>query len=208
MPPFPTLHLIVGVNGSGKSTFYRTFLAERTPGAEFVNADMIERDRWPDAVGEHSYEAGALAAERRQALLEQGVSFVTETVFSHPSKLDLIDDAVTRGYAVLIYHINVSSSELASERIKVRVADGGHDVPPPTVAARHPRTLQLVVDALDRVHRLYVFDNSRLDYGFTHVMTFTAGSIEKLGHIVPDWAEEVFFEQLAEYRAHLGVDRG
>ena len=80
----PVLHLIAGINGAGKTSFYYDHLASRTPGAEFINADEIERDRWPDAIGAHSYQAAELAARRREERIAAGTSFVTETVSRIP----------------------------------------------------------------------------------------------------------------------------
>src|SRR5262245_65934932 len=109
MPSPPTLHLIAGVNGAGKTTFYYRVLREWTPGAEFVNADEIARTRWRGFEEEHAAQAAGLADKRRDELLEAGLSFVAETVFSHPSKLDLIEKAKRRGFRVILNHCGVSS---------------------------------------------------------------------------------------------------
>jgi len=89
-------------------------------------ADELERARWPDEIGAHSYQAGRLAARRREALLQQRQSFVTETVFSHASKLALIERARRLGFVVVFHHIHVSTPELAAARVRTRVSAGGH----------------------------------------------------------------------------------
>ncbi len=199
MPKRPTLHLITGINGAGKTTFYDRFLRSRTPGARFVNADEIEQNRWPGEIGQHSYEAGKLAARLRDELLSEGRSFVAETVFSHESKLAFIQRAQSQGYRVILYHIHVSTPELASARVATRVSQGGHDVPADKVRARHPRTLSLLKQAARTVDRAFVFDNSRLDKGLTHVLTLENGRIQTLGSYVPRWVRKEFTEQLSDY---------
>src|SRR5439155_15775748 len=87
----PAAWLIVGINGAGKTTFYEEFLRPRLS-AEFVNADEIARARWGELAPAHAYEAGRLAEMRRRELIGQRASLVAETVFSHPSKLDLVRD--------------------------------------------------------------------------------------------------------------------
>ncbi len=82
------LDLVVGSNGAGKSTFVELTLAPLLPGSAFVNADEIARQRWPDNPASHAYEAAVVAADTRAKLIELGRSFIAETVFSHPSKLD------------------------------------------------------------------------------------------------------------------------
>ena len=79
------LDLVVGSNGAGKSTFIELTLAPLLPGSSFVNADEIAKQRWPNDVASHAYEAARVAAETRAKLIELGAWFIAETVFSHPS---------------------------------------------------------------------------------------------------------------------------
>jgi predicted ABC-type ATPase len=199
LPDRPTLHLIGGINGAGKTTFYYQFLKSRTPGLEYVNADEIERARWPHQIGLHSYEAGELAADRREALLVAGRSFVAETVFSHASKLQLVEHARALGFRVVLYHIHVCTPELAVARVATRVSQGGHAVSADTIRVRHPRTLVLLKRAGELADRSFVFDNSRLGRGFTHVLTLEEGKIRRLGSYVPDWVKREFRERLTDY---------
>jgi predicted ABC-type ATPase len=100
----PILHILAGPNGAGKTTLYEAWVRRLTD-AEFVNADRL----CLQALGRHAKtredaELGQrLANERRAALLAAGMSLVTETTFSHPSKLDLITQARDLGYRVVVY---------------------------------------------------------------------------------------------------------
>ena len=78
------LWLLVGGNGAGKSTFYRTRLASL--GLPFVNADDVARQLFPDAPEARSYDAARVAEELRLQLVREGRSFCFETVFSHNRK--------------------------------------------------------------------------------------------------------------------------
>ncbi|MEI2774610.1 MAG: zeta toxin family protein [Tetrasphaera sp.] len=94
----PVLHLLAGPNGAGKSTLATRVLLPRTH-LPFVNADILAA-RWPGEEVEHAYEAAELAAEQRDQLLAQRASFIAATVFSHPSKVDLVRRARVAGYLV------------------------------------------------------------------------------------------------------------
>jgi predicted ABC-type ATPase len=178
------LDLVVGPNGAGKSTFVRFTLAHAVPASVFVNADEIARREWPtDPVG-HSYDAAALAAETRRRLIEARRPFIAETVFSHPSKLALINDARTAGYYVAL-HVLMVPAALAVARVRARVAVGGHDVPTAKITERYQRLWDLVARAVAVADAASFWDNARRD-GPALVAVFEDGFI--IGNPSwPDW---------------------
>lgn len=155
------LDLVIGPNGAGKSTFVALTLAPLLTGSVFVNADEIARQRWPRSPAEHSYEAARIAADTRSTLVELRRSFIAETVFSHPSKLELIDTARAAGYTVVL-HVLLIPEDLAVHRVAHRVRAGGHDVPEDKIRQRHRRLWDLVVTAITRVDTATVYDNSAI----------------------------------------------
>ncbi len=202
MPEHPTLHLIAGVNGSGKTTFFRLQLSSMTPGAEFVNADEIAKARWPGREAEHARDGAILAAQQRDELLAQRVTFVTETVFSHGSKLELMRRARAEGYRVILYHIGLDGEELARARVATRVETGGHDVPDEKVTARYARTQHLIPLGAAMADLTFVFDNSGRGGTATHrhVMTLARGEVTRVSNDVPGWVEEAYRQSLAAHR--------
>lgn len=182
------LDLVVGPNGAGKSTFVRLTLAHEVPASVFVNADEIARREWPDDPVGHSYDAAARAAETRRRLIEQHRPFIAETVFSHPSKLTLIDDARAAGYYVAL-HVLMVPEPLAVARVQARVAAGGHDVPAEKITARYQRLWDLVADAVGVADIASFWDNARR-HGPALVVFFEDGFI--VGEPSwPDWAPAV-----------------
>src|ERR1700739_729011 len=155
------LDLVVGPNGAGKSTFIAFTLAPLLPGSVVVNADEIARQRWPEDPASQAYDAARVAAETRARLIELGRSFIAETVFSHPSKLDLIRAAHAAGFTVVVHALLVPE-DLAVERVRHRVRAGGHDVPEAKIRQRHRRLRALVADAIAVSDLATVYDNSRL----------------------------------------------
>lgn len=155
------LDLVVGPNGAGKSTFVELTLAPLLPNSVFVNADEIAKRRWPEDPSAHAYDAALVAADTRARLIELGTSFIAETVFSHPSKLELIDTAHAAGYVVAL-HVLLIPEELAVQRVERRVGAGGHDVPEDKIRQRYQRLWALVAAAIDRCDSATVYDNSAL----------------------------------------------
>ncbi|BBZ76003.1 ATPase [Mycolicibacterium anyangense] len=155
------LDLVVGPNGAGKSTFIALTLGPLLPGSVVVNADDIAKQRWPQDPAAHSYDAAKVAAATRSALIARGRSFIAETVFSHPSKLDLLTEAQSAGYIVVV-HVVLVPEDLAVQRVAHRVQAGGHHVPEDKIRQRHRRLVGLVTAAAIRADTATVYDNSRL----------------------------------------------
>jgi predicted ABC-type ATPase len=170
----PVLHLLAGPNGAGKSTLYETVVGRATH-LEFVNADVIAAARWPEDPSGRSYEAARVAADRRRELFGQRRSFVTETVFSHESKLELVRAAMTAGYLVTL-HVVMVPEELAVARVSSRAAAGGHAVPEEKIRARYRRLWPLIAEAIGVVDSAIGYDNTRAKPAFRVVATFERGS--------------------------------
>jgi predicted ABC-type ATPase len=154
----PVLHLLAGPNGSGKSTLWARVLAPVLH-LPFVNADEIAAARWPRDPEGHAYEASAMAADLRGELLAARSSFATETVFSHPSKLALVQDAVGAGYLVTL-HVLVVPVDFAVVRVESRVEHGGHRVPEAKVRERFDRLWPLVAAAARLADRAVAYDST------------------------------------------------
>jgi predicted ABC-type ATPase len=171
----PVLHLLAGPNGSGKSTLW-TEVLEPELHLEFVNADVIAQERWPDDPESHAYEAAGMAAERRQEYIAARRSFATETVFSHESKIELVRAAVEAGYLVTL-HVIAVPEVLAVDRVENRVENGGHAVPEDKIRGRYGRLWAHVADAIPLVERSRVYDNTMAATPFRLVAEFERGAL-------------------------------
>ena len=156
--PTPVLHLLAGPNGAGKTTFYETVLAPAT-NLGFVNADRIAERRWGGEAMAHAREASAEAATIREQLIASRTSFITETVFSHESKVELVRGAANAGYLVYL-HVLLVPLDLAVARVAERVVDGGHDVPVDKVRQRYARLWGHVAEAIQHAYEATVYDSS------------------------------------------------
>jgi len=178
----PIIVAIAGPNGAGKTTFYEAHL--QPAGLRFVNADALARELSIDP-----YAAAKLAGQLREALMEQGESFVFETVLSDPigEKVDSLRRAAARGYTVVLCFIGLTGPRLSEDRVAMRVLQGGHDVPTSKLRARYPRTLQNLTRAIEDLPHVLVFDNSDLARPFRKVATFDRGRLTEKSSPLPRW---------------------
>ena len=156
------LDLVVGPNGAGKTTFVAFALVPELPDPLFVNADEIAAQRWPDDPVAHSYDAARLAHATRARLIAEHRSFIAETVFSHPSKLSLIEEAQAAGFRVYL-HVVMVPEDLAVERVASWVVAGGHHVPEKKIRQRWQRLWSNVISAAELADETVFWDNSSFD---------------------------------------------
>ncbi|WP_242128903.1 zeta toxin family protein [Sphingobium sp. Sx8-8] len=187
--------VLAGPNGAGKSTLYQTRVAPSFAGP-FINADIIQRDELRDASPAASYEAAGIASSRRADCLVRGRDFVTETVFSHPSKLELIDEARARGFTIIVMHIGVDTPDLSVARVGTRVEEGGHVVPEDKIRVRYARGAPFIRAAVLKADRGMVFDNSSLNRPPGHCLTFANGRLVFALPFMPGWIRSVYTTEL------------
>lgn len=189
----PVFYLLAGPNGAGKSTLYKALVANGTlaPALEFINADLHEAAHLQHIADPlaRSEAARAWAEQRRAALLAERRSFVSETVFSHPSKLALISDAQAAGFLVVLIVVALDEPQRLLARVRQRVAEGGHAVPDERVLARYPRTLALLAQAVRQVPLAMLYDSEVVEAG-THrlVALCRAGAVQPQVTPLPAWA--------------------
>ena len=158
----PIFHLLAGPNGAGKSTLYRALVSNGDIGKalEFVNADLYEQRHLQHIVDlqKRSETARDWADDRREALLKSKGSFVSETVFSHESKLALITHAQAAGYQVVLHIVSVDDPQRLLARVSQRVREGGHNVPAQRILDRYPRTMANLKKAIRLADLTFVYD--------------------------------------------------
>jgi predicted ABC-type ATPase len=137
----PQLYIIAGPNGSGKTTFARKFLPDYAKCLEFVNVDLIAGGLSPFDPERAALKAGRIMLEQIHSLAKRGVDFGFETTLSGKTYVKLLQGMKKRGYVVHIFLLWVPNVELAIERIKLRVQNGGHDIPDEVVRRRFDRSL-------------------------------------------------------------------
>lgn len=195
LPEGPVLVFLAGPNGAGKSTFFAEYLQRL--GLPYVNADELARRMRaadPRASRETIDQRAFREAEQlRGALLEAGVGFCTETVFSDPhgAKVKFLEAARTRGFATFLVFICLESVELSIARVHQRTRQGGHDIPDAKLRARFPRTLANMRAAIPLVDEAFLFDNSSFDAPYRIVAVYQHGRLVSRHPPLPAWTRGV-----------------
>lgn len=164
MKKLPDLFIISGCNGAGKTTASYTILPELLQVKEFVNADEIARGLSPFQPEKVSIEAGKIMLRRIQELLSQKRDFAFETTLSTRSFIGLINNAKQQGYTINLIYFWLDSVELAVERVKTRVSEGGHNIPTDTITLRYFAGLNNFINLYKKkVDQWMLIDNSKTE---------------------------------------------
>jgi len=156
------LYIIAGCNGAGKTTASFTILPEILDCKEFVNADEIAKGLSPFQPEKVSLEAGRIMLNRINELLSEKENFAFETTLSIKSYKNKIAEAKDKGYRITLLFFWLQSIDLAKERVKTRVAEGGHNIEPKVIERRYIKGIKNLFDIyLPIVDGVLIFDNSQ-----------------------------------------------
>lgn len=129
-------YIISGPNGAGKTTFAQEFLPIEAECLNFVNADLIARGLSPFQPDKMAIEAGRLMIQHINECVRKNESFAFESTLSGKVYLNKIKNWKLQNYEIIIYYLKLPSVELAIERVKIRVSQGGHNVPEQDIKRR------------------------------------------------------------------------
>ena len=163
----PNFYIISGCNGAGKTTASYTILPEILNCKEFVNADEIAKGLSPFQPETVSLQAGRIMLERIRELLEQSVDFAIETTLTTLSYQKTIEVAKANGYTVTLLFFWLNDVNLAIERVKTRVMEGGHNIPEEVFIRRYKKGINNLTKVFVNLCDYWLaIDNSSRPYTF------------------------------------------
>lgn len=155
------VYIIAGCNGAGKTTASFTILPEILNCKEFVNADEIAKGLSPFQPEKVSFEAGRIMIKRINELLESNENFAFETTLATKSYKSKVINAQSKKYTVTLLFFWLQNVNLAIERVKTRVMEGGHNIETEVIKRRYTNGIKNLFDIyLSVVDEVLIYDNS------------------------------------------------
>ncbi len=162
-----SLYIIAGPNGAGKTTASYTILPEILGCKEFVNADEIARGISPFNPEKVAIQAGRLMLKRINDLLTEEGTFAIETTLSTKLFSEFINKAKNKGYEIVLLFLRLNSVDLAIKRVKIRVNEGGHNIPDEVIKRRYTTGLKNLFQLyMPNVDKWFLVDNSGETFQF------------------------------------------
>jgi predicted ABC-type ATPase len=155
------LYIIAGCNGAGKTTASFTILPEILNCKEFVNADEIARGLSPFQPEKVAFEAGRIMPNRINDLLNSGENFAFETILATKSYKSKIKIAKIQNYSITLIFFWLQNENLAVERVKSRVLEGGHNIERAVIKCRYYNGIKNLFEIyIPIVDEVMIIDNS------------------------------------------------
>jgi predicted ABC-type ATPase len=182
----PTFTLIAGANGCGKTTLTR-WAREEFQESSVLDPDAIARSLQATSVNNGSIiDAGRKVLRMAEKFLATGQDFAVETTLSGQTYLRMMARAKALGYLVVLIYIGTRDVSINIQRVRYRVAKGGHDVSEEDQRRRYPRSLANARKALNMADEAIFLDNST-SAGYVKVAVKRIDGI-KLFEPLPEWA--------------------
>jgi len=138
------LYIIAGANGSGKTTFAKSFANIHK--MYFINADEIAKELDPENITKHQVKAGRIFFKELNKRLSEKNSFIIETTLSGKYLVKYIKKAQENGFEVEMIYLFLEKAEENISRVVHRVLNGGHHVPKDDIIRRFYRSKEMFMN--------------------------------------------------------------
>lgn len=157
----PVLYVLAGVNGAGKSSIGGYLLKQA--GLSWYNPDDFARALVSE-YGLSQSQANGQAWQEGMRRLDQSVAtrraFAFETTLGgHTVAQRLYEAAKT--HDVMIWYCGLRTVQMHLDRVRLRVRQGGHDIPRDKIRQRWEGSMKNLVGLLPMLAHLRVYDNSQ-----------------------------------------------
>lgn len=156
----PQCYVIAGPNGAGKTTFALKYLPLIASCYDFINADEIAKGLSPLNFEAGLLKAGKLFLENLNQRIRLRKDFAFETTLSGRMYLPRIAEWRKAGWFVTLFYLYIPNAEFSAKRVRERVLEGGHDIPPDDIVRRYPRSIRNLFAYADVCDDTICFDNT------------------------------------------------
>ena len=161
-----SIYVLAGCNGAGKSSIGGAAFIES--GARFYNPDEAARKIVtanahldpPPTIGEVNAAAWSQGRTLLERAIDQHLDFAFETTLGGQTITELLERAASEGLAVHVWFAGLQNVELHLERVRQRVARGGHDIPREKIVERYNGGRKNLIRLLPQLASVRVYDNS------------------------------------------------
>ncbi|KHJ36875.1 hypothetical protein PBAC_29620 [Pedobacter glucosidilyticus] len=189
----PQLYVFAGPNGAGKSTLSASMVS---PGTSVFDGDIVfqnlkniytdldESLLWAN-VNDVAF------AKWKETSLSSGADAAFETNFRSKEIIKTVERFATMGFETRLFFMGLDSVEASIDRVKLRVAKGGHNVSLEYININYIKSLENLYRYYSFFTSVHLFQNFSPPHEqviMTPLMNIHCGQIVEVNQILPDWA--------------------
>ncbi|MGO5158156.1 zeta toxin family protein [Lactobacillus amylovorus] len=159
-----------------------------------INADEIAREKgWDWRDPKTNAKALLLETKKLQKVLKTGQDINLETTLAGHEKniLKLLDRVKKNNYQIVLLYVGVSSPDIAVERVKERVAKGGHGVPEELIRKRYYESLNNLNRLISKFDIVKIYDNSK---NFRILYQRIETEVKLCRKDIPQWVQSIIIQ--------------
>lgn len=182
--------IFAGVNGAGKSSLYNNLLIN-APGENLgqrINTDEIVKEIGDWKRETDQMKAGRIAVSKIKSFLENGISFNQETTLSGNFIIKTIQKAKDKSYKIELHFVSVDTVEIAKERVRKRVENGGHGIPDTDIERRFIESRENLEKIIELCDEVTIYDNTILLEAKVFIQK---GNVLYVASDYPKWLEKL-----------------
>ena len=183
-----TYTIFAGVNGAGKTSIYKSIYYNENKYEKRINTDeMVAKiGSWKD--NNLQMKCAKEAVKLIKKYIKERISFNQETTLSGKSIIKNIKLAKENGFYIVMNYIGVDNPEIAKERVRIRVSNGGHGIPDKDIERRYYDSLHNLKEVINVCDEINIYDNTKR---FREVAYINNGILRWKEDNIPDWLYDI-----------------
>ncbi|MCL2158463.1 MAG: zeta toxin family protein [Oscillospiraceae bacterium] len=185
-----TYTIFAGVNGAGKTSIYSLFDDKENLGIR-INSDEIAQGigDWRNEIVQ--LKAARIAVVKINECIADRVSFNQETTLSGTGIIQTMQKAKANGFVIKMYYVFVESLDTAKQRIRDRVAKGGHGIPEELIERRYMKSFDVLKKAINLCDSVTIYNNEVM---FRSIADIKHGKLEYIDEETPHFMRKLIEE--------------
>tara|TARA_R110002050_G_scaffold162939_1_gene292849 strand:+ start:9982 stop:10590 length:609 start_codon:yes stop_codon:yes gene_type:complete len=190
----PSLIIIAGCNGAGKSTFAKSLLPDNLESFDYDKTYLKNYNSLPDSdlreVFAKNKTTQSFTGSIKSAL-NNGIDYCYETNFdSHP--IYWPEKFKKHNYKLKIFFFCIDNQEIARQRIKIRTEFKGHFVSDAVIDLKWKAGYKNINLHYPYFDEIQFIDNSKTGLLYQNILKIKAGKIELMADFLPEYFERRF----------------
>ncbi|QEM03786.1 hypothetical protein DIU31_009775 [Mucilaginibacter rubeus] len=191
----PELFVFAGPNGAGKSTLSSSMVPPGTPIFDGDKEFMLLKKQFPGLDSGNLYDAvnGHVFSDWKESMQAKNATCAFETNFRTEDIMTSVNEFKIKGYSTRLFFFGLDEIAISFERVRLRVAKGGHDVSADNIKANYEQSLvnlQKHHRAFDQVILMKAASKEK-GQSLSVYLKYANGNLVEQAPNLPEWVNRI-----------------